>query len=157
MSAEYRIKQHSRLAEGQRQPASHGGWLPTLAGVALGPLSALAQEAAGAKDAQAEKAIQLAMEGDFLETRFDKAQQKLSAAIEACGEAGCSKKVKARLYVSLGTVQCPPGRVRQVIIDEARANKITLEMFFRVDSANKSACNVTSSRAAGSNSSILID
>ncbi|AKT42417.1 tetratricopeptide repeat protein [Chondromyces crocatus] len=75
-----------------------------LAGVALGPLSALAQETAGAKDAQAEKAIQSAMEGDFLETRFDKAQQKLSAAIEACGETGCSKKVKARLYVSLGTV-----------------------------------------------------
>jgi len=56
------------------------------------------------KDAQAEKAIDEAMGADYLETRFDQAERKLRAAIDACGVDGCSKKVLARLHVALGTV-----------------------------------------------------
>lgn len=67
---------------------------------ALTPSFALA----GPKDPQAEKALKQAMEDDYLETRFDKAEQRLRAAIEACGTDGCAPKLKARLFVALGTV-----------------------------------------------------
>lgn len=59
--------------------------------------------AAPAKDEAAQKALDDAMGGDYFETRFDKAEQKLRAAIEACGK-GCSEAMKARLYAALGTV-----------------------------------------------------
>ncbi|EYF08338.1 hypothetical protein [Chondromyces apiculatus] len=79
--------------------------VPALAALILAQGAAHAQGAAAApKDAQAEKAITAAMDSDFLETKFDKAQQKLQAALDACGDTGCSKAVKARLYVALGTV-----------------------------------------------------
>lgn len=58
----------------------------------------------GSKDAQAEKALKEAMETDYLETKFDKAEQRLRAAIDACGTDGCSTKVKARLFMALGSV-----------------------------------------------------
>lgn len=59
--------------------------------------------AAPAKDEAAEKALKEAMESDYFETRFDKAEQKLRAALDACGK-GCSEGMKARLYIALGTV-----------------------------------------------------
>lgn len=59
---------------------------------------------AAPKDAQAEKAITAAMETDYLETKFDAAEKKLRAAITACGDAGCTPAVKARVYVALATV-----------------------------------------------------
>lgn len=59
--------------------------------------------AAPAKDEAAQKALDDAMGGDYFETRFDKAEQKLRAAIEACGK-GCSEPMKAKLYAALGTV-----------------------------------------------------
>ncbi len=55
------------------------------------------------KDAAAEKALQQAMDEEYFETRFDKAEEKLRAAIDACG-TGCSPGVKAKLYGALGTV-----------------------------------------------------
>jgi hypothetical protein len=74
--------------------------LAVILGASLAPSSALA----GPKDPQAEKALKQAMEDDYLETRFDKAEQRLRAAIEACGTDGCAPKMKARLFVALGTV-----------------------------------------------------
>jgi hypothetical protein len=74
--------------------------LAAILGTSLAPRSALAAP----KDAQAEKALKQAMEEDYLETRFDKAEQRLRAAIEACGPDGCGPKVKARLFIALGTV-----------------------------------------------------
>ncbi len=59
--------------------------------------------AAPAKDAEAEKVLKDAMDSDYFETRFDKAEEKLRKAIDACG-AGCSATVKAKLYGALGTV-----------------------------------------------------
>jgi hypothetical protein len=56
------------------------------------------------KDADTEKALEQAMGTDYLETKFDQAEQRLRAAIDACGADGCSSKLKARLYMALGTV-----------------------------------------------------
>ncbi len=64
---------------------------------------ALPAEAAP-KDAQAEKAYGAAMNEDYLDSKFDDAQKKLDKAIEACGDAGCAPKVKAKLYMGKGIV-----------------------------------------------------
>ncbi|AUX40690.1 uncharacterized protein SOCE26_020910 [Sorangium cellulosum] len=73
---------------------SLSGWL------AAGDAAAQARP----RDAQAEAVLHEAMGTDYLETRFDQAERKLRAAIDACGEAGCSPAVKARLFVALGSV-----------------------------------------------------
>ncbi len=68
-------------------------------------LSAPARDAwAAPKDAQAQKALKQAMEEDYLDTKFDDAEKKLRNAIEACGDSGCAKPVKAKLYIGLGVV-----------------------------------------------------
>jgi hypothetical protein len=60
---------------------------------------------AAPKDAQAKKALNEAMEVDYLNTDFDKAEQKLKTAIDACGEKGCAPELKAKLWVAIGSVQ----------------------------------------------------
>jgi hypothetical protein len=62
-----------------------------------------AAHAAPTKDEAAQKSLKEAMENDYFETRFDKAEEKLRKALEACGK-GCSEGMKAKLYVALGTV-----------------------------------------------------
>jgi hypothetical protein len=44
------------------------------------------------------------MENDYLQTAFGKAEKKLRTAIEACGAAGCTPALKAKLYVALASV-----------------------------------------------------
>jgi hypothetical protein len=76
-----------------------------LAWAALGATLLLAGPTlAGPKDAQAEAARKKALEEDYLETRFDDADQRLRAAIKACGGDACSHAVTAKLYVALGCV-----------------------------------------------------
>ncbi len=58
----------------------------------------------GPGDAQAEKVLKKALESDFLETRFDDAEQKLKKAIETCKKTKCSKRMVARLHAALGSV-----------------------------------------------------
>ncbi|WP_437898724.1 hypothetical protein [Sorangium sp. So ce124] len=70
------------------------GWLAAGAAAAQAP----------PRNAQAEAALKEAMGTDYLETRFAQAERKLRAALDACGESGCSPAVKARLLVALGTV-----------------------------------------------------
>ncbi|XXX79579.1 hypothetical protein WMF30_12485 [Sorangium sp. So ce134] len=70
------------------------GWL--LAGTAAAQ--------AAPRDAQAEAVLNEAMGVDYLETRFDHAERKLRAAIDACGASECSPAVKARLLIALGSV-----------------------------------------------------
>jgi hypothetical protein len=60
--------------------------------------------AAAPKDAQAEKAITVAMDTDYLQTSFNQAEKKLRAAIDACGDSGCTPAIKAKVYIALGTV-----------------------------------------------------
>jgi hypothetical protein len=59
--------------------------------------------AAGGKEAQAKKALKRALDEDYLNTRFDAAEQKLRAAIQACGKT-CSAALRAKLHVALGSV-----------------------------------------------------
>ena len=68
------------------------------AGIAVGDAAA-----APAKDADAQKVLKDAMDSDYFETRFDKAEEKLRKAIDACG-SGCSAEMKAKLYAALATV-----------------------------------------------------
>jgi hypothetical protein len=75
------------------------------AGAAILALCLPSIAAAAPKDAQAKKALHDAMEVDYLNTDFDKAEQKLGTALEACGKSGCAPDIKARLYVALGSVQ----------------------------------------------------
>ena len=80
---------------------------PAFALIAVALAASLASSdalAAAPKDAQAEKAMKAAMDSDYLETKFDAAEKKLQAAITACGDAGCTPTVKARVYVALATV-----------------------------------------------------
>ena len=74
------------------------------AGAALAALSASAPaRAAGPKEAQAQKALKQALDEDYLETRFDDAEQKLRAAIQSCGKS-CSTSLRARLHAALASV-----------------------------------------------------
>ena len=69
---------------------------------ALG-LAAPAGAAGGNREAQAKKALKQALDDDYLNTRFDDAEQKLRAALQGCAKA-CSKALRAKLHVALGSV-----------------------------------------------------
>ena len=74
------------------------------AALALAALAASARaEAAGPREAQAQKALKEALDEDYLQTRFDAAEQKLRAAIQGCGKA-CPAALRAKLHVALGAV-----------------------------------------------------
>ncbi|WP_437601448.1 hypothetical protein WMF28_07620 [Sorangium sp. So ce590] len=72
--------------------------------VSGGLIAGAAAAQAPPRDAQAEAALNEAMGVDYLETRFDQAERKLRAAIDACGASDCSPAVEARLFVALGSV-----------------------------------------------------
>jgi hypothetical protein len=58
---------------------------------------------AGANDAQARQMLKQALEEDYLETRFDDAEQKLRGALQLCA-SGCADAVRAELHAALGAV-----------------------------------------------------
>lgn len=90
-----------------RNPASRSLMLHRVTFVlfALAPLTfAQAAFAAAPKDAQLEKAITTAMDVEYLETSFDKAEKRLRTAIDACGADKCTPALKARALMSLGVV-----------------------------------------------------
>lgn len=60
--------------------------------------------AAGAKDKDAMKLHDKAMNDDYLATEFAKAEKKLKEALALCGASNCSNEVLGKLHVSLGTV-----------------------------------------------------
>jgi hypothetical protein len=84
-------------------PRRAGRALAALACLSIG-LSLAGAAHAGPKDAQAKKALQQALDEDYLDTRFDDAESRLRAALEACGASGCSPGVKAKLHAALGCV-----------------------------------------------------
>jgi hypothetical protein len=71
--------------------------------LAAGLLAVAAPAAAAGKEEQGKKALKQALEEDYLNTRFDDAEQKLRAAIQGCGTV-CSAKLRAQLHVALGSV-----------------------------------------------------
>ncbi len=87
-----------------------GSSSPRLARVTIAALTAAAVLAfgdvasAGPKDAQARKMLKQALEEDYLETRFDDAEQKLRAAIQLCATSGCADDVRAELHAALGAI-----------------------------------------------------
>ena len=74
--------------------------LLTLAALSFAPFA----HAAAPKDAQLEGAIKTAMDVEYLETSFDKAEKRLRTAIEACGTNQCTPALKAKALMSLGIV-----------------------------------------------------
>ncbi|HRI67717.1 MAG TPA: hypothetical protein PK156_25920, partial [Polyangium sp.] len=74
--------------------------LLTLASLSFAPFA----HAAAPKDAQLEGAIKTAMDVEYLETSFDKAEKRLRTAIEACGTNQCTPALKAKALMSLGIV-----------------------------------------------------
>jgi hypothetical protein len=60
--------------------------------------------AQGAKDKEAMKLHDQAMNDDYLNVAFDKSEKKLKDALKRCGANACSKEVLGKLHVALGTV-----------------------------------------------------
>lgn len=82
---------------GPRRLVPLGGALLALA--LAGPAAA-----AGSKETQARKALKSALDDDYLQTRFDVAEQKLRAALQSCGSSACPAELRARLHAALGAV-----------------------------------------------------
>ncbi|MEI9940063.1 MAG: hypothetical protein WDO69_22815 [Pseudomonadota bacterium] len=67
-------------------------------------LAAPSTALAAAKDKSARALQQEAMQTDYAETNFKKAEQKLKKAIAQCGASGCSSQVVGELHRDLATV-----------------------------------------------------
>lgn len=65
---------------------------------------------AGPKDAAATKLDKQAMDDDYLNVRFDKAEEKLNKALKECGDKGCEPKLKAQIYMHLGIILVNAGK-----------------------------------------------
>ena len=87
---------------------------------------------AGPKDAQAEAARKKALDEDYLETRFDDADQRLRAAIQACGGGACSRAMTAKLYVALGSVLAG-GKKELSDASDAFVEALTLDPKAKID------------------------
>ncbi len=59
---------------------------------------------AGPKDKDAQKLFDKAINEDYLNADFDKAEKKLKEAVTKCGSSGCSPELLGKIYVALGTV-----------------------------------------------------
>ena len=75
------------------------GWAAVISALLL-----TQRAAAEPQDAQAERALKKALEEDYLETRFNDAENRLRAAIKACGDDKCSRGLLAKLHAALGSV-----------------------------------------------------
>src|SRR5678816_1916108 len=75
----------------------------SLAPALLAATLAATATAAPIKDADAEKMLKQAMDTDYFNTDFKKAEDKLRAALERC-QTTCSDGVKAKLWAAIGTV-----------------------------------------------------
>jgi hypothetical protein len=61
---------------------------------------------AASNDEEVEALVQSVLEGDYLNTQFKDALEKLELAKQACeAKKACSPKVRAKVYIAIGTVQ----------------------------------------------------
>lgn len=81
-----------------------------LSTVMLASLALSGVALAGPKDSAAQKLDKQAMDDDYLNVRFDKAQEKLEKAIKECGDSGCDTKLKAQLHMHLGIILVNAGK-----------------------------------------------
>jgi hypothetical protein len=87
---------------------------------------------AGSKDAQAEAARKKALEEDYLETRFDDADQRLRKAIQMCSNDACSHATTAKLYIALGSVLAG-GKKELSDASDAFVEALTLDPKAKID------------------------
>ncbi len=82
----------------------------------------VAADAAGKKDKEVEKLLKQAMDEDYLNVEFDKAESKLKKASDTCGKAAdnCSAELQGRVHVALATVH----GVGQQKLDVAKADLV---------------------------------
>ena len=100
---------------------------------ALGVTLLVAGSASAApKDAQAEAARKKALEEDYLQTRFDEADQRLRSAIQICGSSACSHTMTARLYIALGSVLAG-GKKELSDASDAFVEALTLDPKAKID------------------------
>ncbi len=59
---------------------------------------------AGARDKEAQKLFDAAINEDYLNADFVKAEKKLTTAVTKCGASGCSPELLGKIHVALGTV-----------------------------------------------------
>jgi len=59
---------------------------------------------AGPKDKEAQKLFDDAINTDYLNAEFAKAEKKLRDAVSKCGSSGCSPELLGKLYIAVGTV-----------------------------------------------------
>jgi hypothetical protein len=69
---------------------------------ALGIVASIAH--AAPKDAAAQALDKQAMDTDYLNVDFAKAEEKLRKALNECGSSGCAPAVKAQIYMHLGII-----------------------------------------------------
>ena len=60
--------------------------------------------AAGARDKDAQKLFDSAINEDYLNADFAKAEKKLKDAVAKCGGSGCSGELLGKIHIALGTV-----------------------------------------------------
>lgn len=82
--------------------------------------------AAGEKDKEATKLFDQAMNEDYLNTDFAKAEKKLKDALKRCGGDGCSAGVVGKIHVALGTLygvgQNKPDQAREEFVTALKAD-----------------------------------
>lgn len=78
--------------------------VPSLLAFSLTFVTASSARADKPGDADALRVLREAMDEDYLEMRFDQAEQKLRKATEHCVMKSCTPAVEARLYVAIGSV-----------------------------------------------------
>jgi hypothetical protein len=103
-----------------------------LAAAAMGATLLLAGPASATAEEQGEAARKKALEEDFLNTRFDEAARRLRAAIEACGTDACSRKLRVRLNLALGSVLAS-GKKELSDAGDAFVEALTLDPKAQVD------------------------
>ncbi|NUP10298.1 MAG: hypothetical protein HOW73_29970 [Polyangiaceae bacterium] len=86
-------------------------------------LIAAAADAAGKKDKEVQKLFNQAMDEDYLNVEFDKAESKLKKAADTCAKEkdACSPELAAKVHVGLATVH----GVGQQKLDVAKADLVT--------------------------------
>lgn len=101
-------------------------------GTTLALLGLARSASAGPRDAQAEAERKKALDEDYLETRFDDADRRLRAAIQACGSDACSHATTAKLYVALGSVLAG-GKKELSDASDAFVEALTLDPKAKID------------------------
>lgn len=76
----------------------------TALAIATSLFGAASTALAGPKDKEAQKLFDAAINEDYLNAEFPKAEKKLKDAVSKCGDSGCSPELLGKIQIALGTV-----------------------------------------------------